>query len=368
MCRITIDGLEIMVSDEKTVLEAALEAGFYIPHLCYHPSTGTADGIEPVTHVYRGDIRIDHDSSKGNTCCNLCLVEIAGKEGLSRACGVSVENNMVIRSDTDAVKKQRRQNLAELMEKSRHPVTCITCNLSDGCDRKICSMNTPEPNRCCWKFHNCEFKEVASFIGVPEGMNYAAASAAVVDDNPVFSINYALCINCMRCVAACREISKREALGFVFNHGSPIVGMVESSLKKSGCKFCLVCADVCPTGAIREKQPTKKKSKERLGLTPSILPPSKDAWTVLSGDNLDSVPEVEGVFKLCNENKVVIQISGSQDLRKDLGKELKNADETLYFNYEVDPMFMMRERQLIQQHMEKHGDLPEKNKELDDLF
>lgn len=368
MCRITIDDREWTVSSGKTVLEAALEAGCYIPHLCYHPSTGTADGIKPAAQVFRGDAKIEHDSSTGNTCCNLCLVEVAGKEGLSRACGVFVEENMVVRTDTNAVKEQRQKNLGEFLKQNRHPATCITCNLSDGCDRKLCSMNTPEANRCCWKFHNCELREVASFIGVPEGMNYAAAPPALVDDNPVFSINYALCINCMRCVTACRDISKREALGVVIQNGVPQVGTIDTSLKKSGCKFCLVCADVCPTGAIREKQPSKKKSKERLGLKPSILPPSKDAWMLLSGDNLSAVPEVEGVFRFCNESREVIQISGTANLKDELERELKNMDETVYFNFEVDPMFMMRERQLIQQHMEKHGDMPEKNKELDDLF
>jgi Pyruvate/2-oxoacid:ferredoxin oxidoreductase delta subunit len=368
MYRIIIDGREIMVSNEKTVLEAALDAGLYIPHFCYHPSTGPMDVIKPVPHVYRGDIKIDNDLAGGNTSCNLCLVEIEGKDGVRPACGILVENNMVIRTDTNAVKEKRGRNLAELMEKSRHPATCITCNLSSGCDRKICSMNTSESSRCCWKFHHCEFREVASFIGVQEGLRYETAPAGVADDNPVFSINFSLCINCMRCVVACREISKREALGAVFRNGTIFVGTTEASLKKSGCKFCLVCADICPTGAIREKHPAKKKSKERLGLVPSILPPSQEAWAVLSKENLASVPQVEGVYQLSDQNRGVVQISGTLDLKEELSKELHNASDILYFNYVIDPMFMMRERQLIQQYLEKYGDLPQKNKEIDDLF
>ena len=60
---LTIDGLECSVNRCKTVLEAALENGIYIPHLCYHPD------LEPVG------------------VCRLCMVEIEGR-GMITSCNI----------------------------------------------------------------------------------------------------------------------------------------------------------------------------------------------------------------------------------------------------------------------------------------
>jgi len=229
-------------------------------------------------------------------------------------------------------------------------------------------MDVPEQKRCCWKFHNCEFRKVASFIGFREDTGYEFRNIPLIDDNPLFSIDYNLCIHCLRCVIACRDIACREALSFVYREEEFIVGTSSSNLKDSKCKFCLACVDVCPTGALKEKDPRKKRSKIRLGIPSPILPPEEDELRPLSGPSLVEVPDKEGVYRLYDKEKNIIQITGSTNLKEALIEESENAALMLYFSYEEDEMFMMRERQLIQQYMEKHGDMPPNNREIDELF
>ncbi|MDR3561689.1 MAG: 2Fe-2S iron-sulfur cluster-binding protein [Negativicutes bacterium] len=368
MLSITVDGRQLQVPEPKTVLEVSLGAGLYIPHLCYHPAIGPPKSLQPLPVIYQSDKKSDNDSGDEYAGCNLCLVEIEGVEGPVNSCRVLITDGMVIHTDTPAVKEMRKSNLARIVQQQGHPTKCILCGFSEGCDRVICSMNTDQVERCCWKYHNCEFREVASYIGLDEGLHFSQVHMDCTYDHKVLSIDYRFCIGCMRCVVACRDIAKRGALGFVHRGNHLMIGSVNPELEKSGCKFCLVCADVCPTGALKPKKSGARKSKMRMALPAPILPPSRENWMALNDQNLSEVPETEGVFRLRDEDKVIIQISGASDLKSELLKELRNSQTVLSFNYEVAPMFMMRERQIIQQHITKFGELPKKNREIDELF
>ncbi|HEC80070.1 MAG TPA: 2Fe-2S iron-sulfur cluster binding domain-containing protein, partial [Firmicutes bacterium] len=83
MKSITIDGKKIDVEEGKTVLEAALEAGIYIPNLCYHPDLSPTGA------------------------CRLCIVEIEGWSGYPTACTTKVEDGMVIHTETEKLKRLR---------------------------------------------------------------------------------------------------------------------------------------------------------------------------------------------------------------------------------------------------------------------
>ena len=75
---LTIDGIEVAADKGMTVLEAALENGIYIPHLCYHPD------LKPVG------------------VCRLCMVEIEGR-GLTISCRAPVEQGLVVNTDRKSV-------------------------------------------------------------------------------------------------------------------------------------------------------------------------------------------------------------------------------------------------------------------------
>ena len=275
---------------------------------------------------------------------------------------------MDIYTDTPQIRQERRKYLEELLQ--THPHACLTCNLSEGCDRKICSMGIPEEARCCWKFGNCEFQSIALFVGFDKSTPYSYKNIKVMDDNPLFVRDYNLCVGCLRCVAACREVANGNAIGFVVQGGNVIVGTVAPTLKESGCRFCLACVEVCPTGALRDKKPEKNKSKIREKIQPAFLPPASDSKVLLlSMENLDSVPETEGVYRLWDEKENLYQITGTDNLRNSLLGELEEREgSTYFFDYEEDMMFTSRERQLIQQYLKKYGNLPPGNGEDDDLF
>jgi NADPH-dependent glutamate synthase beta subunit-like oxidoreductase len=105
----------------------------------------------------------------------------------------------------------------------------------------------------------------------------------------------------------------------------------------------------------------------RLLISPVVLPPEK--WLELNKDNLEDVPDKEGVYQLLDEEKMVISIKGTMNLRKDLDAVQGAPGKARYFSYEEDPMFTKRESELIQQFLSQHGRMPEGGEDdLDDLF
>jgi NADPH-dependent glutamate synthase beta subunit-like oxidoreductase len=106
----------------------------------------------------------------------------------------------------------------------------------------------------------------------------------------------------------------------------------------------------------------------RKSITPVVLPPEK--WLSLNTETVNAVPETEGVFQLLDNDKNVIRISGTANLRSSLNECLENPNEAVYFTLEEDPMFTKRESEVIQQYLQKHGQLPGAggDDDLDDLF
>ena len=73
-------------------------------------------------------------------------------------------------------------------------------------------------------------------------------------DNPFFDLDYNLCIACGRCVSACRDLRGVKALDFIELNGYRVAGPVQGNHKDSGCKFCFACVEVCPTGALVDRE------------------------------------------------------------------------------------------------------------------
>jgi NADPH-dependent glutamate synthase beta subunit-like oxidoreductase len=104
----------------------------------------------------------------------------------------------------------------------------------------------------------------------------------------------------------------------------------------------------------------------RFALSPVCLPPEK--WVEFRPDSISGVPEAEGVFQLADQRKEVIFIAGTPNLRRTLLEHLSAGSEARYVLYEENPMFTKRESEWLQQFLQKHGRLPLKNQEVDDLF
>jgi NADPH-dependent glutamate synthase beta subunit-like oxidoreductase len=99
-----------------------------------------------------------------------------------------------------------------------------------------------------------------------------------------------------------------------------------------------------------------------MGCNPS--PPEK--WLAFNKENINEVPEEEGVFQLLDEEHNVLSIKGTANLRESLLEQLQENEKAAWFEFEEDKMYSQRESELIQQYLQKHGEMPGGGD--DDLF
>jgi NADP-reducing hydrogenase subunit HndD len=208
--QVVIDGKPIDVAANVTVLQAARLAGVEIPTLCYHPDL-------PPTGS-----------------CRICLVEIEGTRNLAASCVTPVSAGMKITTHTPRVLAARKTNMELLL--SNHPQDCLQC----------------VRNR------TCELQRLSERLGLRENRftgemtNYPAdysTESIVRDPNK--------CILCRRCVTTCDLVQEVCALGLI-NRGfaSKVAPAGDQKLKDVACALCGQCINVCPVGAIYEKDHT----------------------------------------------------------------------------------------------------------------
>ena len=230
---LTIDGAEVTCQPGQMVLEAANQAGVYVPYLCYHP------GMKPFA------------------ACRMCVVEVEGGRGLPASCTLPVQEGMVVRTDTPGVRAVRKEIMEMLT--AEHPHGCLTCHRVDLCGpQDVCLRHVAVNDRCvtCPKNERCELKDTTRYVGVPieSPLDYKYRDLPIHTADPFYDRDYNLCIVCGRCVRACDEIRGDNAITFVERAGKALVGTSHgTSLLESGCEFCGACLDVCPVGALVER-------------------------------------------------------------------------------------------------------------------
>ncbi|MCI0786155.1 MAG: molybdopterin-dependent oxidoreductase [Chloroflexi bacterium] len=230
---IAIDGVEITTQPGKMVLEAAIEAGIYIPYLCYHP------GMKPFA------------------ACRMCVVGVEGGRGFPAACTLPVQADMKIRNEATDVNELRRSIMEMLI--AEHPDGCLTCHRVDICGpADVCLRHVSVNDRCvtCPKNERCELKDTVRYLGMEleSPLEYKYRNIPLEVSDPFYDRDYNLCIVCGRCVRACEELRGDDAICFTERSGSALVGTsFGTSLLESGCEFCGACIDVCPVGALVER-------------------------------------------------------------------------------------------------------------------
>ena len=249
---ITINGVKIDAIKGSTLLKASLKAGIYIPSICAHPDLPPLVGLKPTEEVFQGNSKFKSNDSQEHQGCQLCVVKIEGMEGLQTACSTIFEKDMIVSTDSTEIQTFRRERLMNIL--STHPHACLVCAQKEGCSREPCSTNVAVEERCCPELGRCELQKVAEYIGIREDTpRYRPQGRANIENEPLFVRNYELCIGCTRCVRVCGDVRGVKALGFVYNNGKTVVGSIAPTLKDSGCKFCGACVEVCPTGALTDK-------------------------------------------------------------------------------------------------------------------
>jgi formate dehydrogenase major subunit len=209
--QLLLDGREVIAEEGKTVLDAALENGIYIPHLCHHPDLKPA-GI-----------------------CRVCLVEADGI--LVPSCRAPVASGMVVKTGGIMVDQARR--LA---------VELLVVNHHDDC-------------LACGKNNHCKLQEIARYVGIdPERLKRLKARdlRPVDDSHPFFIRDYNKCVLCGICVRTCDEITCIEAIDFSFRgYATKISTLSDKPLQESRCTSCGECMARCPVGALLPKESAK---------------------------------------------------------------------------------------------------------------
>jgi formate dehydrogenase beta subunit len=230
---LTIDGIEVKTTKGKRILEAALDAGIYIPNLC----------------ALR-DINLPFGA------CRLCQVQIEGRRNTITACSEPAAEGMVVHSNTPEVNCLRREIMEMML--ARHPHECLTCWRKERCRPfDICLRNVSITERCvtCPKNRHCELQKVIDFIGL-ETMPYpyTPKGLPVEMENPFIIRNNNLCILCGRCIRVDQEILGFQAIAFNRRGANTYIGgAFGKPLIESGCTFCGSCVEVCPTGALMDR-------------------------------------------------------------------------------------------------------------------
>lgn len=207
---LTIDDMPLQVAPGTTVLEAASDAGIYIPHLCHHPDLKPA-GV-----------------------CRLCMVEVAGR-GQALSCLTPVEQGMVVRTESPQIHKVRRV-AAELLILN-HRADCLSCG----------------------KNNRCELQRIAAHVGIGadrlERMRRRLKSLPVDDSNPFFRHDPNQCVLCGICVRTCDEIVGVNALDFAFRGFNTMVSTFGNKpIVESACVSCGECVARCPVEALLPKK------------------------------------------------------------------------------------------------------------------
>jgi NADP-reducing hydrogenase subunit HndD len=212
MVNIKIDSRSIQVPENYTVLEAARQANITIPTLCF---------LKDINEI---------------GACRMCVVEIKGARSLQAACVYPVSEGLEVFTQTPAVREARRVTLELIL--SNHEKKCLTCVRS----------------------RHCELQKLAEELNVKEIRFEGESINHPIDDmSPSIVRDPNKCVLCRRCVNMCISVQQVGVIdtterGFE----TTISPAFNKSLDEVPCINCGQCINVCPVGALREKDDTDK--------------------------------------------------------------------------------------------------------------
>jgi formate dehydrogenase major subunit len=195
----SLNGREVTGRASETLLQVAKREGVEIPHLCYK------DGLEAV----------------GN--CRACMVEIAGERVLAPSCCRAPAAGMKVTTDSERAVASQKMVL-ELLQ-SDMPETSYTR-------------------------HN-EVDQWSAKLGIGKPRFEPREQVAQDLSHPAIAVNLDACIQCTRCLRACRDEQVNDVIGLAFRGDqAKIVFDMDDPMGVSTCVACGECVQACPTGAL----------------------------------------------------------------------------------------------------------------------
>jgi predicted molibdopterin-dependent oxidoreductase YjgC len=210
--KVTVDGVEAVVGEGATLLDAARAAERWVPTLCFD----------------------ERQAPFG--ACRVCLVGVEGSAKPLPACTTPCREGMAIETGEETARRV-----------AGAVVELVLSELPEA----------PAPHT--------ELAQVAARLGVEE-TRWPGAVHQVDEDlrHPYLALRHELCISCGRCVRACDEVQGAFALtatgrGFEAN----VTAGLDAGFAGSTCVSCGACADTCPTDAITETRLVGLLEEER---------------------------------------------------------------------------------------------------------
>lgn len=190
-------------------MQVAREHGMYIPTLCDHP----------------------HLAPLGS--CRLCMVEVEGWRVPVASCTHIVSNGMVVSTDTPKLRAIRKSVLTLLFGERNH--FCPFCQLSGG---------------------DCELQNAAYHEDMTHWPLMPGWKSFPLDtSHPFMAIDHNRCILCRRCVRACSDLVGNFTLGIIERGANSMLAAdANTDWGRSSCAACGTCLQVCPTGALIDRQ------------------------------------------------------------------------------------------------------------------
>ena len=215
----SLNGREVSGLQGEPILEVARREGIEIPHLCYKP------GLDAV----------------GN--CRACVVEIAGERTLAPSCCRSATAGMKVTTDSERALKSQKLVL-ELLQ-----------------------SDMPEAD---YTRHN-EVDQWSAKLGVGKPRFAARTQPAQDLSHPAIAVNLDACIQCTRCLRACRDEQVNDVIGLAFRgEHAKIVFDMDDPMGASTCVACGECVQACPTGALMPARDAALAVPDRS--VPSVCP------------------------------------------------------------------------------------------------